>query len=44
VFLKQSEENMFAAPDLRQGLFWIAFIIQALNQPYELSLIVPFCP
>jgi hypothetical protein len=35
---------MCAAPDSRQGLFWIAFIIQASNQPYELSLIVPNCP
>jgi hypothetical protein len=31
------EENMFVAPDLRQGLFWVVFIVQGLDQPYELS-------
>jgi hypothetical protein len=26
------EENMFAAPELRLGLFWVAFILQGLYQ------------
>jgi hypothetical protein len=32
---------MLAAADLRQDSFWVAFIVQAFYQPYELSQIVP---
>jgi len=28
---------MLAAPESRLGLFWVAFIVQGVNQPYELS-------
>jgi len=38
------EENICVVPDSRQGLFWVALFIQALDQPYELSQNVPFCP
>jgi hypothetical protein len=38
------EENRIAAPDLRQDSFLVAFIIQALNQPYKRSQKVPKSP
>lgn len=43
-FFSLIEKNMFVAPDLCLDSFWVAFVIQALHQPYELSLNVPFCP
>jgi hypothetical protein len=35
---------MFAAADSRQGLFYVAFIVQALHQPYKRSQKVPKSP
>jgi hypothetical protein len=35
------EEEMFAAPDSRQGLFWVAFVNQVVHQPYKRSQKVP---
>jgi len=35
---------MLVAPDSRLGLLYVAFVIQALHQVYELSQIVSKCP
>jgi len=38
------EENMIVARDSPQGLFWVAFIVQALHQSYEVSQLSQIVP